>query len=122
VADTGDLEWDGAALEAMLVEISEEMLPGLAQEVEDTVRAYAPVRTKKVAYHGRVRHHQGGAGGALKESVQSDMGTDFEGPYADIAALWYGRFLDPKARQLHHLIPLLPSALFDVIEGRNFGD
>lgn len=121
MADAGDIQWDQNALEAWIVSVEEDMLPALAQEVEETARAYAPVRTRKTAYHSRTRAHQGGAGGALKASVQSSVGRDIEGAYADIAALWYGRFLDPRARQLHRLIPLLPSALFDVIDGKNFG-
>jgi hypothetical protein len=119
VADGGDVQWDQNALEAFLLDVEEDMLPGLAEEVADLARAYAPVRTRKTAYHGRRRSHQGGAGGALKASVQADTGRDFEGPYADIAALWYGRFLDPKASQLHRLIPLLPTALYEVIDGKN---
>jgi hypothetical protein len=115
-----DVQWDQSALEVWLTSVSEEMLPDMAEEVATAARALAPVRTKKVAYHGRVRSHQGGAGGALKASVVTSTDRDYEGPFADIAALWYGRFLDPKARQLHALRPFLPTALISTLDGRDF--
>jgi hypothetical protein len=45
---------------------------------------------------------------------------DYTGPYADVAALWYGRFLDPPARQIKRDIPFLPTALMWTVDGRDY--
>lgn len=58
--------------------------------------------------------------GRLKASVRHEFGTDVIGYYGEVHALWYGRFLDPKARQLHRLYPFLPTALYTVVAGRRF--
>ncbi len=95
------------------------MLPPLAQEVEDVARALAPIRGHHTP-RGKSKRMRGGTGGNLKASVQSSIDHDEQGAYADIAALWYGRFLDPPARQIIRRIPFLPSALEMVIDGRNY--
>jgi hypothetical protein len=61
-----------------------------------------------------------GVPGRLKASVDWYVGHDFLGPYADIGSLWYGRFMDPPAKQLHHIVPFLPTALFFVVDGRSY--
>ena len=114
-----EIQWDQHALELYFVEIEERMLQPLAQEVEDVARALAPVRGRHTARPINSRRAPG-MGGNLKASVQHSIDHDMEGTYADIAALWYGRFLDPPAKQIKRLIPFLPSALIMVVDGRNF--
>jgi hypothetical protein len=115
-----DVVWDERALEMLYAEVDAIVLPELATDVADVARAIAPVRVRRTSVPRYAKHGYVGMPGRLKASVQWDIGRDYIGPYADIAALWYGRFLDPPARQLHHLIPFLPSALFMVVEGRSF--
>lgn len=112
--------WDQHALSLYLTTVEEIHLPQLAAEVEDLARMLAPVRTRHTAVPRWAKHGYVGSPGRLKASVRSEIGQDFEGVYADIAALWYGRFMDPKARQLHALIPFLPSALEWTLDGRTF--
>lgn len=115
-----EVDWDDRALEALYAQVSAELLPMLAREVEDLARMLAPVRTRHTAIPAWAKRGYVGRPGRLKASVQSSLGEDLLGPYADVAALWYGRFMDPKARQLHHTIPFLPSALLWTVDGRTF--
>lgn len=117
---TVHIDWDQRALDFLYSEVSAELLPDLASEVEDVARSIAPVRVRHTGVPRYAKHGYVGIPGRLKASVQTEFGTDLFGPYADIAALWYGRFLDPKAKQLHRLYPFLPSALYMVVDGKNF--
>jgi len=112
------ISWDEAALSLFFVELDERLLPPLAAEVADVARELAPVRGHHSTPRQRESLRRRGVGGNLKASVQWNVDRDLQGAYADIAALWYGRFLDPPARQLHRLIPFLPTALERVIDGR----
>lgn len=114
------VDWDARALEFLYADVSAKVLPDLAYEVESVARAIAPVRVRHTGVPRWAKHGYIGVPGRLKASVQTEFGEDILGPYADIAALWYGRFLDPKARQLHRLYPFLPSALYMVVDGKNF--
>jgi hypothetical protein len=114
------IDWDQRALDRLYADVSADVLPELAHEVEDVARSLAPVRVRRTAVPRYAKHGYVGIPGRLKASVQSEFGEDLFGPYADVAALWYGRFLDPKARQLHRLYPFLPTALFLVVEGKDF--
>lgn len=102
-----DVSWDEAALSVYLTEVELALLPDLTSSVEDTARAIAPMSA-------------GPKRGKLKASVRSDVGQDYLGWYGDVIALWYGRFLDPKARQLRRLYPFLPSALYFTLSGREY--
>lgn len=115
-----DLEWDQQALSVWLVAVEEPLLERIAVEVEDVARSIAPVRVRRTAVPRWAKQGYVGVPGRLKASVQHSLGSDPVGPYADVAALWYGRFMDPPARQLHHLIPFLPSALMMVVDGRDY--
>lgn len=112
------IDWDEQALDLFFVELDHRLLPVLAQEVADMATSLAPVRGQHASQRVRDSMRKRGVGGNLKASVQWSVDEDLQGPYADIAALWYGRFLDPPARQLHRLIPFLPTALETVIDGR----
>jgi len=112
-----EIDWDERALDLFIVELDHRLLPILAEEVADVARSMAPVRGHHSSPRVRASMRRRGVGGNLKASVQWSVDTDMQGPYADIAALWYGRFLDPPARQLHRLIPFLPTALQTVIDG-----
>lgn len=115
-----DISWDEKALAVWLTAVEEDLIPDLAREVSEVAHAIAPIR-KRVsgvpvwAHHGHI-----GLPGRLKASVDYAVDRDSFGLYADIGSLWYGRFLDPPARQLHHVIPFLPSALYFVVQGRTY--
>ena len=115
-----DLIWNQGALDVMYADCSHIVLPVLATETADMARAIAPVRVRRTPIPPWAKQGYIGAPGRLKASVQWEMGHDEEGDYADVAALWYGRFLDPPAKQMHGLIPFLPSALLAVCQGREF--
>ena len=112
-----EITWDYRALDIMVARVSAEILPELASEVADYARAIAPVRVPRTFVR---RTKAPGMPGRMKASVQHSVDTDYIGPYADIAALWYGRFLDPPAKQLHHLYPFLPTALVTVVGGKEY--
>jgi hypothetical protein len=114
------IDWDQRALDRLYTDVSDEVLPELAFEVEATARSLAPVRVRRTAVPKTAKYGYVGIPGRLKASVQTEFGEDLISRYADVAALWYGRFLDPKARQLHRLHPFLPTALFLVVEGKDF--
>jgi hypothetical protein len=117
---TVSIDWDQRALDTLYSDVSALVLPDLASQVEDVARAIAPVRVRHTGIPRWARHGYIGMPGRLKASVQTEFGEDLLGPYADVAALWYGRFLDPKARQLHRLYPFLPSALYMIVEGKTY--
>jgi len=103
-----------------LVAASENLLPRIASEVEEVARGLAPVRVRRTPLPKSSKRGSVGLPGKLKASVQSNVDRDFAGPYADVAALWYGRFMDPPARQIKRLIPFLPSALMITVDGRDY--
>ena len=115
-----EVQWDQRALSLYLVAAEEELLPEIAADVADVARAIAPVRLRHFSVPRWAKHGYVGVPGRLKASVDWNMGRDFLGPYADVGSLWYGRFMDPPARQLHHLIPFLPSALYFTVDGQNY--
>lgn len=115
-----EIQWDQRALSMWLTTIEEIHLPGLADEVEQLAYMLAPVRTRTTAVPRWAKKGYVGRPGHLKASVTSYMGSDFLGVFADVGSLWYGRFMDPKAKQLHTTIPFLPSALEWTLDGRVF--
>lgn len=115
-----DINWDEKALAVWLTAVEEELIPDLAREVADMARAIAPVRKRVTGVPVWAKHGHPGVPGRLKASVDWAMGRDSFGVYADVGSLWYGRFMDPPARQLHHLIPFLPSSLYFVVQGRSY--
>jgi hypothetical protein len=117
-ADGIDIEPNEAAFEALLHDVSQAVVSDLATATADTARGLAPVQHRT---DPRVRHRRPpGHGGTLKASVSTMEDNEAGEPYADVMSMWYGRFLDPKARQLHRLYPFLPSALYDAVDGRTF--
>ena len=115
-----DITWDDRALSVYLVNAEEALLPRIATEVADVARQLAPVRVRHTPVPPWAKHGYVGVPGKLKASVQWSMDTDYVGPYADVAALWYGRFMDPPAKQIKRLIPFLPSALMITVDGRDY--
>lgn len=113
-----DVQWDQGALDVWLTYMEEEHLPELAGEVESLAYMLAPVRVRHTAVPKWARQGYVGRPGYLKASVTSYTDRDLLGPYADIGSVWYGRFMDPKAKQLHAKIPFLPSALEWALDGR----
>jgi hypothetical protein len=114
------IDWNQQNLAEFLGAVEMELLPRLVADVAELAYMLAPVRTRHTAVPRWAKHGYVGRPGRLKESVQTEIGEDFEGPYGIVAALWYGRFLDPKAKQLHSLIPFLPSALEWTIDGHTY--
>jgi hypothetical protein len=100
-----DVEINEVAMTALLHDIAFVVTSELAEDVANTARTISPQRPH---------------GGSLRRSVRTIEGSDGGVPYADVVSLWYGRFLDPKARQLRRLHPFLPSALYAVVDGRTF--
>ena len=114
------IDWNQPALEQLYADVAAITLPDLAMETADVARAIAPVRLRRTPVPRWAKRGYVGTPGHLKATVQTDFGVDYIGPYAIVAALWYGRFLDPKARQLHRLYPFLPSALYMVVDGKTY--
>jgi hypothetical protein len=112
------LDWDERALATYLAGIQEGLLEEIVPQVEQVARDLAPVRTRHTPVPSWAKRGYVGTPGRLKASVHSEYGIDTYGPYGDVVALWYGRFLDPKARQLHRLYPFLPTALYTTVAGR----
>jgi hypothetical protein len=113
-----DVQFDQHALEVFLLSVEADILPDLAEEVAAMARSIAPVRVRHTPIPARSKRVHVGVGGRMKASVQWDVDQDYLGLFADIAALWYGRFLDPPARQMKRLHPFLPTALITVLDGR----
>lgn len=116
--DTVDIVWDIPVTNAFLREAETVIVRVLAPQVDAVAQSLAPVLTRHTPVPQWVRRKSHGHGGHLKQSVRFDVSEDSEGVYGDVIALWYGRFLDPKARQLHYKRPFLPTALYTVCQGR----
>lgn len=102
------INWDNSALAyATLQQIGAQALPQVARDVAD--------RAIELSGDYHLWRHTGD----LTRSIGWDISHDALGYYADVSAIWYGRFLDPKASQLHFLRPLLPSSL-EVINGKTY--
>lgn len=115
-----DISWDERALAVYITAVEEALIPDLAQQVEETARVLAPVRVRHSSVPAWAKRGYMGAPGRLKASVSHVVERDLYGVYADIGAEWYGRFLDPPARQMKRLHPFLPTALYFVLEGRTY--
>jgi hypothetical protein len=121
---TVQIDWDIPVTDEYLRQVSIATVTELAPQVDAVATSLAPVLTR----HGpppkwakRIYKEPGshfGHGGHLKASVHWAQSEDGDGIYADILSLWYGRFLDPKAEQLHYKRPFLPTALYAVCQGR----
>lgn len=102
------LRWETQALATGdLIGIGSNLLPQVATDVANRALELAPLY--------RMWRHTG----ELVRSIGWEIDRDYFGYYADVSAVWYGRFLDPKASQLHFLRPLLPSSL-EIINGRRY--
>lgn len=115
-----DINWDERALSVFLADVDLATLEMLVPQVEQVARDIAPIRARRTTVPPWAKRGYVGVPGRLKASVGSEIGHDLLGYYGDVSALWYGRFLDPPARQLHHVVPFLPSALYFVVQGRVF--
>jgi hypothetical protein len=113
-----DIVWNDAVLAEFLAAADKAVLAELTPKVEALAFELAPVGVRRVPVPSFVHHPTHGHGGHLKASVHSEISQDSEGDYGDVIALWYGRFMDPKARQLHYKRPFLPTALYTVCQGR----
>lgn len=103
--DNPEINWNDNEVALFQTAVSEAVIGELTLEVETLAFQIAPMS-------------RGPKRGKLKASVGSEMRQDAEGPYGIVYSLWYGRFLDPKASQLHRLYPFLPTALYTVCAGR----
>lgn len=115
-----DIEPNEAAFDALLHDVAVVVLDDLAGDVAELARAMAPVRVRHTGIPAWAHHGYVGTPGHLKASVVAWEGEDSDGPYANIGSLWYGRFLDPRARQLTRLYPFLPTALKTGVDGRTY--
>lgn len=106
-----EIHWNDTVLAVELANVSWDVIRELTHDTAVLAQAIAPVRMRHTPLPPRSKRHIG-SGGSLKASVHEEYGEDAEGKYGDVVALWYGRFLDPPARQLHRLHPFLPTALF----------
>lgn len=114
------IDWDERAIVAFLADTEAKLLEVIVPEVEEVARTIAPVRVRHTPVPPWAKRGYVGVPGRLKASVHSEFGHDILGPYGDVVALWYGRFLDPKASQLHRLYPFLPTALYSTVAGRTY--
>ena len=96
-----EIRWNELETQLFLETISEGLAGHLASQVADRARPLAPVRS-----------------GRMKASVNSGTERDGSGVFGWAGSIWYGRFMDPKARQLHYRRPFLPSALYAVTAGQ----
>lgn len=106
------------AFTLLLREVSRSVLTDLSGQVADIARTIAPVRARHTPIPARARHPSRPGGGSLKASVVAWEDEDADGPVAYVGSLWYGRFLDPRARQLHRTHPFLPTSLYEGVDGR----
>ena len=115
---TVQIDWDVPVTDEYLRQASIAVVTELAPRVDAVATALAPVLTRHTPVPRWVKRKNHGHGGHLKASVHWAQSEDSEGIYADILSLWYGRFMDPKAEQLHYKRPFLPTALYAVVQGR----
>lgn len=115
-----DINWDERALAVFITSVEESLVPDLAEQVAEVATAIAPVRARHTSIPEWAKRGYVGAPGRLKASIRYEVDRDVYGVFADISSEWYGRFLDPPARQMHRIHPLLPSALYFVLEGRTY--
>jgi len=118
------IDWDGPGIASMEAQVSAQLLPRLAEEVEAVAYSLAPVRYRHTPVPKWAKHGYVGMPGHLKASVGTEFGTDEIGDYADVGSLGYGRFMEGRdrrpARQIREVIPFLPSALIWTVDGREF--
>jgi len=111
-----EIDWNETILRIDLEDIQAGVLHELVESVAITARAIAPLRIRHTpvppARPGRRHRMRPGQPGHLKESVTTAIGEDADGMYGDVIALWYGRFMEPKAAQMRFVRPFLPTALF----------
>jgi hypothetical protein len=115
-----DIILNPAGFDLLLHDVARVVLDDLAGDVADIARTIAPIRVRHGAPPPWVRHPHFGTPGHLKASVVSWRDDHPDGQAAYVGSLWYGRFLDPRARQLHRIHPFLPTALQDGVDGRTF--
>jgi hypothetical protein len=113
-----DIEWNDGEADMFLTAVEEHLMPRIADEVRAVAQGLAPVRIRHTPVPKWARRGYVGVPGRLKASVVSWDGEDGGGRYWNVGALWYGRFMDPKARQLHRLRPFLRTALMTTVDGR----
>jgi hypothetical protein len=104
---TTDFRWLDNEANIFMTGLTERLAEQIASEVETIALAIAPMS-------------RGPKRGKLKASVGHRIEHDYKGVSGIVYSLWYGRFLDPKARQLRRLYPFLPTALHTVIAGNRF--
>lgn len=112
------INWNEAQADAYLDAVAQSLIPGIADEVRAVAEALAPVRRRHGPVPKWAKRGYVGIPGRLKASVMSWDGVDSDGHYWNVGGLWYGRFMDPKARQLHFLRPFLVTALRSTVDGR----
>ena len=112
------LDWNENAEEVFLRTVEDQLFPRIQAEVHALAESIAPVRRRHGPVPPWAKRGHVGVRGRLKASTVSWDGRDELGRYWNVGALWYGRFLDPKARQLHYLRPFLVHALKTTVDGR----
>jgi len=111
------IEWNDGEADQFLTAVEEFLMPHIADDVHARAEELAPVRVRHTPIPRWAKRGYVGVPGRLKASVVSWDGTDSGGRYWNVGALWYGRFLDPPARQLHYLRPFLVTALMTTVDG-----
>jgi hypothetical protein len=114
------IEWNDTVTDEYLAMVEDDIIGALATEVHAMAEGIAPVRVRRTPVPRWAKRGYVGVPGKLKASTVQWDGSDADGRYWRIGALWYGRFLDPKARQLHRLFPFLVTALRSTVDGRTF--
>jgi hypothetical protein len=117
VADV-QIDWNDGEADQFLTAVEEYLMPRIAEEVKVMALGLAPIRRRTTPIPKWAKRGYVGIPGRLKASVVSWDGVDSGGRYWNVGALWYGRFMDPKARQLHYLRPFLVTSLKSVVDGR----
>lgn len=112
------IEWDGSQADLYLDNVEEFLFPQIAEETRALAESLAPIRIRRTPIPRYAKRGYVGVPGRLKASVVSWDGVDSGGRFWNVGALWYGRFMDPKARQLHYLRPFLVTSLRATVDGR----
>lgn len=112
------IDWNEDEEQAFIHTVEDQLFPHIQAEVHALAESIAPVRVRRTAVPKWAKQGRVGVHGRLKASTVQWDGRDSLGRYWNVGALWYGRFLDPKARQLHRLRPFLVFALKETVDGR----
>ena len=112
------IDWHDREAALFLDDIEGYLMPSIAWEVQLMAESIAPVRVRRTGVPRWAKRGYVGRPGRLKASTVWWETHDSYGRVWRVGALWYGRFMDPKARQLHRLRPFLVTSLRTIVDGR----